>query len=141
MAKVYSGKHVAKHIIDITPLKDMVPYFYIEQYVLPNKWELKWLTLEDLLQDPAFREDFNSQLELMLSDKNYYYRYNEYEDTAEEEIPDPGDIDHSIVFYKDEKEAIVIDGYSRIITSYHKYHLNSNDDLEMLAYVNLTSNK
>lgn len=112
--KTYSGKQVAKHIINITPDRSDVPDYFINKFILPNKFTRKIVNINELLQsDPDF--------------KAYYESGEERYDQDEE---DPNDLDLEIVVFNGE----LLDGYSRA-----SQLLRSGDD-EAYAFVNVTSN-
>lgn len=100
----YTGKEVAKHIIDITPDDSNIPDYFIDKYIKPNdNWVLKLVDLKDLLEtDESFVEYYNSKEQ----------RYNEDEFNED-------DLEQEIVVYK----GILLDGYSRVSTM-----LNNGDD-------------
>lgn len=94
--KLYSGTYVNRHIIDITPHKDDLPYFFMKNMIKPRKFKLVEVSLLDLLDsDSSFREYYES------GDERY-------------DVDDinPNDLDFELVIVDGE----LLDGYSRAST-------------------------
>lgn len=119
MDNIYSGEYVASYIIDITQNPEDVVSWYIEKYVMPNRWQLKTIDIIDTLDDAGVSE----VVEYALYNPDEIFRYEEGE-------VDPEDLYLPIVLY-DKEETILIDGYSRII----KHFLDNKETIEAFVTV------
>lgn len=118
--KVYSGKFIAKYIRDLTSDPEMVVDSWINQMVTPHKWELKTISVNEILKDPAFKESWQwikTEEDLRYDEESEGLSYSHY--------------NQPIVLYQDENETLLIDGYSRT-----ERHLWNGDDT-IQAYVNI----
>jgi len=119
MTSTFSGRDIVNYIVSLTPDEDMVVESWLTEYVLPNTWELKTISLSQVLKDLAFKEYW----EATKSEEDL--RYNEeLEELTFEDYVQP------IVLYQDKKETLLIDGYSRATR-----HLWNNETY-IKAYVN-----
>lgn len=105
-----SGSDIAEYISEISP-DGSKPDYFIEKYVLPNRFTRKKIDIRDLLNsDPDFKEYIESNVP----------RYSEEDQIDEDGIHLP------IVVYN----GMVIDGYNRGLINY------INGDYNVSAYVN-----
>jgi hypothetical protein len=117
---IKSGNQIAKYIRDLTADPEMIVDNWIHEFVTPHRWELKTISINEVLKDPSFKESW----EWIKSEEDL--RYNE-----EEEGLNYSHYNQPIVLYQDEKETLLIDGYSR--TERHLW----NKDNNIKAYVNI----
>lgn len=113
MNTAYKGRYVAKYIKDITPNKEMIPDFWINEYVISNNFELKELdlqelinTLEDFVPEHYDRYTWSDRDEAYLVAAEYYIE----PEVTHETIYNP------IVVVGNK----LIDGYSRVSELYRK---------------------
>lgn len=117
---IKSGKEIAKYIRDLTSDPEMVVDNWIHQFVKPHKWELKTISMNEVLKDPAFKESWKwikTEEDLRYNEEAEELNYSHY--------------DQPIVLYQDNKETLLIDGYSR-----SERHLWNGEDT-IKAYVNI----
>lgn len=113
-SEIYTGKQIADHIINITPDSNDVPDYFITKFILPNKFRIKRINLNNLLKsDPSFKDYFESG-----------------EERYEQDEMSPDDLYNYMVIFNGE----VLDGYSR------GSYLLRNGYEEIDAFVNVTSN-
>lgn len=123
MTSVFSGREIATYIIGLTSAEDMVVESWLIQYVIPNSWELKTVSLEQILKDPAFKEFWEN----IKSEEDLRYD-EEFEELTFEDYVQP------VVLYEDRQETLLIDGYSR--SARHLW----NGEKQIKAYVNKGAN-
>ncbi len=123
-SKIKSGKQIATYIESITNNPENFLDPWLEKYVIHNKWELKTISTDDVLKDVYFEDSWNAVQNV--GD----LRYDE-----EVEGLTYADYDQPIVLYKDDKQTLLIDGYSR--TERHLW----NKDYKIRAYVNVSEIK
>jgi hypothetical protein len=91
--KIWTGKEVNKHIIDITPDHSDIPDYFMSKFIAPRKFKMQEVNLKSLLEtDPSFKEYFDSGEE----------RYD-YDDVNED------DLNNELVVV----DGTLLDGYSR----------------------------
>jgi len=107
---IYTGKFVASYIEDITRYPEDIPSYWIKEYVLPNKFELKIIDIKDVLDDPNFLEYYDSFIpRYSYSDFDGFY----WDDNDE---PAPHVTENTLYDPIVIVDNILIDGYSRAAT-------------------------
>jgi hypothetical protein len=116
---IYSGKEIADYITKITEDSIRIPdEFILDEYVKENRWQLKTISINEVLKDSNFKETWLMNKKNLRYDNDYHkLNYSEY--------------NQPIVLYQDENETLLIDGYSR--TQRHLY----DKDQTIKAYVNI----
>jgi hypothetical protein len=125
---IYSGEEVANYFREITEIDETITGIGLEslikQYVIPNQFELKTISIDEVLKDPDF-EYFWSRIESGESEL-----YDEYYDTNFEDW----ELEQPIILYQNENKTFLVDGYHR--TAQHLL----NEESTIKAYVNIKGN-
>ena len=112
--RIFTGKEVAEHIEMITPSTSDIPDIWIDKFVLPRKFHMLEVNLEDLIMnkisDTGFMEYYeNFEPRYKYSEEDEYY--------IDADTGDPVDISKEDIYEPVViVDGIVIDGYSRIST-------------------------
>ena len=124
-SRIYSGEEVANYFREITEIDETITGIGLEslikQYVIPNQFELKDISIDEVLKDPDF-EYFWSRIESGESDL-----YDKYYDTNFEDW----ELEQPIILYQDNNKTFLVDGYHR--TAQHLL----NEEYTIKAYINV----
>lgn len=103
---IYEGQWVAEYIEEISP-EGSAPESWIPRYILPNTFELKVVDINALLEDPSFKEFFDSY--------SPRYKYSEFDGFYVDADYNPVDFVSEETLYSPIVivDGSIIDGYSR----------------------------
>lgn len=123
-SRVYSGKKVADYFRELTEIDESITKVglenLIERYVIKNKWELKSISINEILKDPYFEEFWD----------NVDSEEDLYEDYYDRDLNSWG-LNQPIILYQDKDKTFLVDGYHR--TAQHLL----NEESTIRAYVNI----
>lgn len=123
-SKVYSGKEVADYFRDITEIDESITKIGLENlirnYVIDNEWELKDISVNEVLKDPDFKHYWG----------NIDSEEDIYEDYWDRDLDD-WSLNQPIILYQDDNKTFLVDGYHR--TAQHLL----DEDSTIKAFINL----
>jgi hypothetical protein len=104
---IYEGQWVVEYIEEITPFEDDIPERWLNTLVRPNTFELKSIDINEVLNDPSFKDFFD-----------FYsprYKYSEFDGFYVDADYNPVDFVSEETLYSPIVivDGSIIDGYSR----------------------------
>lgn len=123
-SKIYSDKEVAGYFREITEIDESITKIGLENliknYVMGNKWEIKKISVNEVLKDPYLKEYWD----------NVDSEEDIYDDYYDRDLDDWG-LNQPIILYQKDNKTFLVDGYHR--TAQHLL----NGESTINAYINL----